>query len=94
MPKILINISKEDFKSLDWWESFNEKDTVGRLLKAIHDGIVFPDDSMIGKCGYWKFVHPLQKNDGGAYMCSCCQTGDWSYKNDYKYCPNCGAKMR
>ena len=45
------------------------------------------------KTGHWIFVHPLQENDGGAYMCSNCKTGDWSYQNDYDFCPNCGAKM-
>lgn len=45
------------------------------------------------KIGRWMFVHPLQDDDGGAYMCSRCEMGDWSYKNDYRYCPNCGAKM-
>ncbi len=45
------------------------------------------------KTGRWIFVHPLQENDGGAYMCSNCKTGDWSYQSDYNFCPNCGAKM-
>ena len=44
--------------------------------------------------GYWKLIHPLQENDGGAYCCSICGYGDWDIdpKTDKK-CFNCGAKM-
>lgn len=44
--------------------------------------------------GHWIFVHPLQEDDTGAYMCSECKTGYWEIKpSSYHYCPNCGAKM-
>lgn len=43
--------------------------------------------------GKWIFVHPLQDNDSGAYMCSVCNTGDWDIKPTDKYCKFCGAKM-
>ena len=47
------------------------------------------------KVGEWIFVHPLQEDDEGAYMCSCCGVGNWGIdpKVD-KYCFNCGADMR
>lgn len=44
--------------------------------------------------GKWVFVNPLQANDGGAYMCSNCKTGDYGVETYYKYCPFCGADMR
>ena len=41
MPKIMINVSEEDYDGLFIvWTSFNEQSQVGRLLKAIHDGDV------------------------------------------------------
>lgn len=43
--------------------------------------------------GEWIFVNPLQADDGGAYMCSNCKTGDYGVER-YKYCPFCGAEMR
>lgn len=45
------------------------------------------------KTGHWIKVHPLQADDPGAYMCSCCEVGDWNLKGTENYCPNCGAKM-
>ena len=45
------------------------------------------------KTGRWIFVHPLQDNDSGAYMCSVCKTGDFEIKPTDKYCKFCGAKM-
>lgn len=44
--------------------------------------------------GEWVFVNPLQANDGGAYMCSNCKTGDYGVETYYKYCPFCGADMK
>ena len=46
------------------------------------------------KKGKWIFIHPLQKNDLGAYMCSVCEYGDWDIKPTDKYCKFCGADMR
>ena len=45
--------------------------------------------------GHWIPIHPLQEDDEGAYMCSCCRVGDWGIdpKVD-KCCFNCGADMR
>lgn len=45
------------------------------------------------KTGRWEFVHPLQEDDGGAYMCSECKVGYLENPGDWRYCPNCGAKM-
>ena len=44
--------------------------------------------------GHWIFVHPLQENDSGAYICSECKTGDWDI-NPVKdtVCKFCGVKM-
>lgn len=42
----------------------------------------------------WIRVHPLQENDGGAYMCSACRTGDWDIQGTEEKCPYCGADMR
>lgn len=44
--------------------------------------------------GKWMFVHPLQANDDGAYMCSYCKTGSFGIENTYNFCPYCGADMR
>ena len=41
----------------------------------------------------WELVHPLQKDDCGAYMCSNCKNGDWDLKGDEKECPFCHAIM-
>lgn len=44
--------------------------------------------------GHWIFVHPLQKNDNGAYICSECKVGNWEIDpKSYFFCPNCGVKM-
>lgn len=45
--------------------------------------------------GHWIFVHPLQEDDTGAYMCSECKVGNWEIDPEsYFFCPNCGADMR
>lgn len=44
--------------------------------------------------GEWIFVHPLQEDDCGAYMCSVCKTGDFNLRGDENFCPNCDADMR
>ena len=43
--------------------------------------------------GKWLFVHPLQNDDPGAYICSICQYGNWDIKPTDKECPHCGAEM-
>ena len=46
------------------------------------------------KTGKWVFIHPLQEDDGGAYVCSCCGTGSWEIDPArWKACPWCTALM-
>lgn len=46
------------------------------------------------KIGHWIFIHPLQENDSGAYICSECKTGDWDINLvEDKECKFCGARM-
>lgn len=46
------------------------------------------------KTGKWILTHPLQVDDGGAYMCSCCGTGSWEVDPiTWKACPWCTALM-
>lgn len=52
-----------------------------------------PPVTLQPKTGHWIKVHPLQADDPGAYMCSCCKVGDWNLKGTEKFCPNCGAEM-
>lgn len=42
------------------------------------------------KTGKWIFVHPIQEDDSGGFLCSCCKYGEYKQSN---YCPNCGARM-
>ena len=43
--------------------------------------------------GEWIPMNPLQANDGGAYVCSKCHSGDYGCEND-NFCRWCGADMR
>lgn len=61
------------------------------LQRAIKD---LPPVTPQLKTGRWEFVHPLQEDDGGAYMCSECRAGYLENPGDWNYCPNCGAKMQ
>lgn len=46
------------------------------------------------RAGHWIFIHPLQENDSGAYICSECGTGDWDINPvKDKVCKFCGARM-
>ena len=42
------------------------------------------------KTAVWIYVHPIQGDDEGAYLCSQCKIGGYM---DTKYCPHCGFKM-
>ena len=44
--------------------------------------------------GKWVWIHPLQENDEGAYMCSVCHCGSWDINPESKSCPYCNADMR
>lgn len=46
------------------------------------------------KTGKWVLAHPLQENDGGAYVCSCCKSGSYEViPKTWKACPWCTALM-
>ena len=45
------------------------------------------------KKGKWIFIHPLQADDEGAYICSNCHRGDWDIKPTDKYCKFCEMEM-
>ena len=65
----------------------------GKNLKEIVDELL-PADVRPNVHGHWKLVHPLQSDDGGAYVCSVCGTGDWGIDPRYwKGCPWCLAIM-
>lgn len=52
------------------------------------------DEKQREHIGHWIFVHPLQENDPGAYICSECKTGDWDVDPAKdKVCKFCRAKM-
>lgn len=72
-----------------WLENMGYK----KLANYIMDENRFPPASPEPKIGEWIFVHPLQKNDSGAYMCSYCKNSDWDIKLTDKFCKFCGAKM-
>lgn len=45
--------------------------------------------------GKWIFIHPLQEDDQGAYMCSNCKSGSFDVNpKTWKACPWCMADMR
>lgn len=41
----------------------------------------------------WIKIHPLQEDDGGAYICSKCKCGNWYIDGSETECPFCGAYM-
>lgn len=43
--------------------------------------------------GHWIPVNPIQDNDGGAYMCSHCRSGDFDIEGTEAFCERCGAIM-
>lgn len=46
------------------------------------------------KTGKWVLAYPLQENDGGAYVCSCCKSGSYEViPKTWKACPWCTALM-
>lgn len=64
-------------------------------LRLVKRGIEnLPSVTPKQKTGHWIFVHPLQADDIGGYMCSECECGDFDIKSSYKFCPYCGAKMK
>ena len=46
------------------------------------------------KTGKWVLIHPLQDDDCGGYMCSCCKSGSYEViPKTWKACPWCTALM-
>ena len=62
------------------------------ILKSVANGIPF-DSFPNREKGEWIPMHPLQANDGGAYVCSKCHSGDYGCERD-AFCRWCGADMR
>ena len=86
-------IDSEEFDIADW---FQHRVFVQNMSDIDRQTILnMPPVTPQPKTGYWIPVHPLQEDDEGAYMCSCCRVGNWGIdpKVD-KYCFNCGADMR
>ena len=63
------------------------------MLYEVQDALeALPSVAAEPKKAKWVLVHPLQENDGGAYVCSECRSGDYDCERD-KYCRWCGAEM-
>jgi len=74
-------------------KKLTNEDTINGLCGAV--AILFDLPSVTPqepKTGHWIEVHPLQEDDGGAYMCSECKCGGLVWKPT-TYCPNCGCHM-
>lgn len=65
----------------------SEEEAISNVVKAWNGRKNEP------KVGHWIKVHPIQPDDGGAFMCSCCEVGDWDLTGTENFCPECGAKM-
>lgn len=90
---LVYDISIESDRGLDEYKS-----VIKEILCKIYDVQKaniekLPSVTPQQKTGHWIKVHPIQTDDEGAYMCSCCKVGDWNLKGTENYCPNCGAKM-
>ena len=96
-----INVPCEDTISrqaaIDAADSIINRDTSGNndVVKAMTawKEYIKALPSVQPQKGKWIFIHPLQADDGGAYMCSNCQRGDWDIKPTDKYCKFCGCRM-
>ena len=77
-------------KATSWDAHFADSERAVSLADIMSLPSVTPQP----KVGHWIPIHPLQEDDEGAYMCSCCRVGNWGIdpKVD-KYCFNCGARM-
>ena len=86
---------EEYVDAFKYWCETNEENGVITLPKFLCGHIIdILDDNKKRPHGEWVFVHPLQEDDDGAYMCSICGNGDWGIDPERdKYCYNCGALM-
>lgn len=88
-------IKKEDLfnktiKRNSIWNMITNAEGKG-LEEIVNDLPTFPVPER--EKGEWVKIHPLQANDGGAYACSICYSGDYGCEKD-KFCRWCGADMR
>lgn len=85
--KIVIDIPDEEYK-LDKWLA--DSGMGSPAIRRILDGIPYEER----KIGKWELAHPLQEDDGGAYICSCCKSGSYEViPKTWKACPWCTALM-
>ena len=89
-------ISREDaintaIEAVDEWDGGCNTNRATMICKAIKN---LPSVTPSRPKGKWIPINPLQEDDGGAYICSNCEQGDWDCDIIYKYCPFCGADMR
>ena len=63
------------------------------MADAMFEAIEKEESAEPRKKGKWIFIHPLQADDEGAYICSNCHRGDWDIKPTDKYCKFCGIAM-
>lgn len=79
-------------EAIQWLETvevlgFDEK--ADRIQEALEMAIeVLKEQER--KTAVWIYVHPIQGDDDGGYLCSQCRIGGYSKT---KYCPHCGFKM-
>ena len=73
-------------------------DTIDHVPEWVYDILLnsldkVPSAEPERKKGKWIFIHPLQADDEGAYICSNCHRGDWDIKPTDKYCKFCEMEM-
>lgn len=94
MIDLVIKISEKDWKFMrDTYKetglSFVPEAIKNECVKAIYNSTPYEC-----KTGTWVFTHPIQDDDCGAYMCSCCGVGSWDVNpTTWKACPWCTALM-
>lgn len=77
----------ELFKHSNYMSEYSWQDDMAELaIKALEKQI--PKDAI--------FVHPLQEDDGGDYMCPTCKSGTVydAYGNKPPYCHYCGQALK
>ena len=91
--KLIIDISEELYAKVP--KLINTGNMwVGDVLEAVKKATPLETQSAEADEAEWVEVDPLGTGDK-AYMCSKCETGDWSITiHEYKYCPYCGRRMK
>lgn len=86
-------------KCADIWDNADETtqtgvDTINAIDKITDFIESLPAaDVQIVVHAQWVKVHPIQNNDGGAYMCTHCRGGDFDIHGTEAFCERCGARM-